>query len=139
MPIKIFPRVNSPSIFDVQVSIPTLKLNNLIMDGRPLRNSLSWVFRVRRWLSASGQWWLICATSFFLFSTKSNEDFLVTTAECAGTEQIKNGRLGSLRNYSFWVRFFPAVRFEPGTAGYEARTLPLCYAVPPKIKRRWTK
>ena len=27
---------------------------------------------------------------------------------------------------------FPAVtRFEPGTAGWEARTLPLCYAVPP--------
>ena len=26
---------------------------------------------------------------------------------------------------------FPAVRFEPGTAGCEARTLPLCYAVPP--------
>ena len=26
---------------------------------------------------------------------------------------------------------FPAARFEPGTAGCEARTLPLCYAVPP--------
>ena len=27
---------------------------------------------------------------------------------------------------------FPAVRFKPGTAGYKARTLPLCYAVPPR-------
>ena len=25
-------------------------------------------------------------------------------------------------------------RIEPGTAGWEARTLPLCYAVPPKIE-----
>ena len=27
----------------------------------------------------------------------------------------------------------PAARFEPGTAGCKARTLPLCYAVPPRI------
>ena len=26
---------------------------------------------------------------------------------------------------------FPAARFEPGMAGYVARPLPLCYAVPP--------
>ena len=26
---------------------------------------------------------------------------------------------------------FPAARFEPGMAGYEARPLPLCYAVYP--------
>ena len=30
----------------------------------------------------------------------------------------------------FFGFIFPAVRFEPGRAGYEARTLPLCYAVP---------
>ena len=29
--------------------------------------------------------------------------------------------------------FLPAVRFEPKTAGYKARTLLLCYAVPPKV------
>ena len=27
--------------------------------------------------------------------------------------------------------FFKAVRFDPGMAGWEARTLPLCYTVPP--------
>ena len=30
------------------------------------------------------------------------------------------------------VRFFPAVRFKPGTAGWEGRTLPLRYAIPPE-------
>ena len=31
-----------------------------------------------------------------------------------------------------WVRFYQQsdVRIEPGTAGWESRTLPLCYAVP---------
>ena len=50
-------------------------------------------------------------------------------------------------NYSFWEclgLFFPAVRFEPGTAGYKARTtLPLCYTVPPpprlEMRRSATK
>ena len=31
----------------------------------------------------------------------------------------------------FGVRFIAAVRFEPRKAGYEAQTLPLCYAVLP--------
>ena len=34
-----------------------------------------------------------------------------------------------------WVQFFPVVRFEPRTAGLEARMLPLCHAVPPP---HWT-
>ena len=41
----------------------------------------------------------------------------------------------NLERQVFWtsvrVRLFPAVRFEPGTAGYEVRTLPLCYPIPP--------
>ena len=56
------------------------------------------------------------------------EYFFVTSAECAVTEQIKNGRLSE--KLFVWVRFISAVRFEPGTAGYKVRTLPLCYAVP---------
>ena len=44
-------------------------------------------------------------------------------------------KAGSLRNYIFSSFFIPAVRFQPGTAGYEMRTQPLCYAVPFK----WVK
>ena len=33
-------------------------------------------------------------------------------------------------SFSSWF-VFPAARFKPGTAGCEARTLPLCYAIPP--------
>ena len=29
-----------------------------------------------------------------------------------------------------WVQFFPVVRFKPGIAAWNARKLPLCYAVP---------
>ena len=53
---------------------------------------------------------------------------------------VASHSLGSVFNYFFpsaltrlsekvlGFIFFPAVRFEPGTAGYEVRTLPLCYA-----------
>ena len=56
-----------------------------------------------------------------------------TYSEFADTVQFRTG--GSLKKCFGFVFFFPAVRFEPGTAGYEARTLPLCYAVPPKLLR----
>ena len=51
--------------------------------------------------------------------------------ECADTVQLITA--GSLKKWGFLGLFFPAVRFEPGAAGYEARRLPLCYAVPPDI------
>ena len=35
--------------------------------------------------------------------------------------------------------FFPAVRFEPGTAGYEGRTLPQCHAAPQRLKTWWNE
>ena len=49
---------------------------------------------------------------------KADEDFF---PECTDTIQFR-------KVFGF---VFPAVRFEPGMAGYKARTLPLCYAVPP--------
>ena len=54
-------------------------------------------------------------------------------SECANTEQL--GRQVLRKSISFFLfslgSIFPAARFEPGTAGCEARMLPLCYAVPP--------
>ena len=43
-------------------------------------------------------------------------DFKNPFSECAETVQ-----------FSFGVHFLPAVRFEPGTAGWEAQTLLLCH------------
>ena len=45
------------------------------------------------------------------------------------------GPLYSRRQHSYWwipvlfIGRFPAVRFEPKTAGYDAQMLPLCYAL----------
>ena len=45
--------------------------------------------------------------------------------------------VGSLEKAHFPSWFgFPAVRFEPGTAGNRARGLPLCYAVPQEFTLR---
>ena len=62
--------------------------------------------------------------------TKDTRSFFFTFyfSECADTVQF---RTAGLSEKVFLGFIFPAVRFEPGTAGYEARTLPLCYAVPP--------
>ena len=52
--------------------------------------------------------------------------------ECADTEQILEWQV--LRRRLIWFIFLPADRgIEPGTVGWEARTLPLCYAVPPNL------
>ena len=50
--------------------------------------------------------------------------FFNSLSECANTEQIYNGMFSEKEGF-----VIPAVRFEPGTAGWEAQTLPLCYVV----------
>ena len=45
-------------------------------------------------------------------------------SECNNTKKFRTAG---------FLKKFPVVRFEPGTAGYKARTLPLCYAVPPSL------
>ena len=51
-------------------------------------------------------------------------------SECANTKQFWDGRFSEIALFPLGS-IFPAARFKPGTAGCEARTLPLCYAVPP--------
>ena len=63
-----------------------------------------------------------------LFTWSFTSENFFTSPECAGTEQILERQV---LWKSIWVCFNPAVSFEPGMAGYEVRTLPLCYAVPP--------
>ena len=54
-----------------------------------------------------------------------------------GWHQTNYRTAGSLINWWVFfgggVVFIPAARFEPGTAGYESRTPPLCYAVTPRL------
>ena len=57
--------------------------------------------------------------------------------ECANTEYL--GRQALLKSFCYWVRFVPTDGFEAGTAGYKARTLPLCYAVSPKNNETYLK
>ena len=50
-----------------------------------------------------------------------------------------NFRATGSQSKIFWFNFYQQsdVRIKPGTAGWEAWTLPLCYAVPPIISYCW--
>ena len=50
-------------------------------------------------------------------------------SECGVTEQIVKWQLLRARFFGFDFYQLTNVRIEPGTAWWEARTLPLCYAV----------
>ena len=79
--------------------------------------------------SASAKAWIQTQPSCLEKSRLTN--FFLLLSKCANTKQLGRQVLSKSIFFFFPLGLiFPAARFEPWTAGYEERMLPLSYAIP---------